>query len=74
MTVFPGFGGQAYIPDSTERVRQLRELVDANNPACEIEVDGGIDKKTIGPAPGPEPMSSWRARLSSVRRKGRPRR
>ena len=52
MTVFPGFGGQAYIPDSTERVRQLRALVDANNPACEIEVDGGIDKRTIGPAAG----------------------
>src|SRR5437762_4203159 len=50
MTVFPGFGGQAYIPESTERVRQLRALVNRHNPACEIEVDGGIDKKTIGPA------------------------
>jgi len=47
MTVFPGFGGQAYIPQSTERVKQLRELVNRHNPACEIEVDGGIDKKTI---------------------------
>lgn len=47
MTVFPGFGGQAYIPQSTERVAQLRELVNRHNPACEIEVDGGIDKKTI---------------------------
>jgi ribulose-phosphate 3-epimerase len=48
MTVFPGFGGQAYIPESTERVRELRALVNRHNPACEIEVDGGIDKKTIG--------------------------
>jgi ribulose-phosphate 3-epimerase len=47
MTVFPGFGGQAYIPESTERVRQLRALVDRNNPACEIEVDGGIEKHTL---------------------------
>jgi ribulose-phosphate 3-epimerase len=47
MTVFPGFGGQAYIPQSTERVAQLRELVNRHNPACEIEVDGGIDKKSI---------------------------
>jgi ribulose-phosphate 3-epimerase len=47
MTVFPGFGGQAYIPESTERVRELRALVDRENPACEIEVDGGIDAKTI---------------------------
>jgi ribulose-phosphate 3-epimerase len=47
MTVFPGFGGQAYIPESTARVQQLRALVNRHNPACEIEVDGGIDKHTI---------------------------
>jgi len=47
MTVFPGFGGQAYIPESTKRLRELRALVDRLNPDCEIEVDGGIDKETI---------------------------
>jgi ribulose-phosphate 3-epimerase len=47
MTVFPGFGGQAYIPESTARLRELRALVDGHNPACEIEVDGGIDSRTI---------------------------
>jgi ribulose-phosphate 3-epimerase len=52
MTVFPGFGGQAYIPESTERVRELRRLVGHNNPACEIEVDGGIDARTIPFAAG----------------------
>jgi ribulose-phosphate 3-epimerase len=52
MTVFPGFGGQAYIPESTERIRTLRALVDRHNPQCEIEVDGGIDKKTIPLAAG----------------------
>jgi ribulose-phosphate 3-epimerase len=50
MTVFPGFGGQAYIPESTERIKKLRALVDRHNPACEIEVDGGIDARTIGQA------------------------
>jgi len=50
MTVFPGFGGQAYIPESTERVKKLRALVNKHNPSCEIEVDGGIDHKTIGEA------------------------
>jgi ribulose-phosphate 3-epimerase len=50
MTVFPGFGGQAYIPESNNRIRELRALVDRHNPACEIEVDGGIDKHTIGAA------------------------
>ena len=39
MTVFPGFGGQSYIPQSTERVRELRRLVARHNPKCEIEVD-----------------------------------
>src|SRR5262249_8538450 len=48
LTVVPGFGGQAYIPESTERMRELRELIARHNPACELEVDGGIDEKTIG--------------------------
>jgi ribulose-phosphate 3-epimerase len=47
MTVFPGFGGQAYIPASTERVRRLRAAIDRLNPKCELEVDGGIDRRTI---------------------------
>jgi ribulose-phosphate 3-epimerase len=52
MTVFPGFGGQAYIPESTERLKKLRAMVDKHNPACEIEVDGGINAKTIAEAAG----------------------
>jgi ribulose-phosphate 3-epimerase len=47
MTVFPGFGGQMFIPESAARIRELRSLVDEHNPACEIEVDGGIDRETI---------------------------
>ncbi len=50
MTVFPGFGGQAFIPESLVRLKKLRALVNEHNPACEIEVDGGIDAKTIGAA------------------------
>ena len=45
MTVFPGFGGQAFIPESIERLKKLRALVEKHNPACEIEVDGGIDAR-----------------------------
>ncbi len=47
MTVFPGFGGQAFIPESVDRIRELRTLISKHNPACEIEVDGGIDARTI---------------------------
>ncbi len=50
MTVFPGFGGQAYIPESTARIRTLRAAIERLNPKCELEVDGGIDRKTIGDA------------------------
>ncbi len=49
MTVFPGFGGQAFIPESLDRVRQLRAMIATQNPRCELEVDGGIDVKSTGP-------------------------
>jgi ribulose-phosphate 3-epimerase len=42
MTVEPGFGGQAFIPSSPEKIRRLREVA----PDVEIEVDGGIDAET----------------------------
>jgi ribulose-phosphate 3-epimerase len=43
MTVHPGFGGQQFIPESPERIRRLRQLIDRVNPSCELEVDGGIE-------------------------------
>jgi ribulose-phosphate 3-epimerase len=46
MTVFPGFGGQAFRPESPERIARLRQLIDQHNPRCDLEVDGGIDAKT----------------------------
>lgn len=42
MTVFPGFGGQAMVEGSEARIRELRRMIDARNPACELEVDGGV--------------------------------
>jgi ribulose-phosphate 3-epimerase len=47
MTVNPGWGGQPYIPSSDAKVAALRERVPEGTP---IEVDGGIDPKTAGPA------------------------
>jgi ribulose-phosphate 3-epimerase len=47
MSVNPGFGGQKYIPQSTERLRRLRAMRDALNPACLIEVDGGVNGATV---------------------------
>lgn len=42
MTVEPGFGGQKYIPESTERVRRVREMADEMGLDLDIQVDGGI--------------------------------
>jgi ribulose-phosphate 3-epimerase len=47
MTVNPGWGGQRYIASSTAKVARLRELLGPDTP---IEVDGGIDTGTAGPA------------------------
>jgi ribulose-phosphate 3-epimerase len=47
MTVFPGFGGQSYLPESTRRIAELRRLITAEDAECELEVDGGIDAQTI---------------------------
>ena len=43
MTVEPGFGGQSFMAGQLPKIRGLRALVEQMNPACEIEVDGGID-------------------------------
>ena len=46
MTVEPGFGGQSFMADQMDKVRQLREWMDDINPNCHIEVDGGVDAGT----------------------------
>lgn len=42
MTVEPGFGGQKYISESTQRIRQAREYIEERGLQTDIEVDGGI--------------------------------
>ncbi len=42
MTVNPGFGGQAYIPAMTEKIRQLRRMIDERGLDVKIEIDGGV--------------------------------
>ena len=48
MSVNPGFGGQSFIPSAIEKIRRLRQMLDAVNPGAGIEVDGGIGPTTIG--------------------------
>ena len=48
MSVEPGFGGQKYIPESTERIRTLRRMLDEKGlEHVHIQVDGGINRATI---------------------------
>ena len=47
MTVEPGFGGQKFMADMMPKVKQLRAMIDAVNPACHLEVDGGVDLVTV---------------------------
>lgn len=47
MTVEPGFGGQAYIPSSTEKIRELRRMLNERGLTTDIEVDGGIKKENL---------------------------
>ena len=46
MTVEPGFGEQHFMADQMPKVRAIRTLIDAQNPACELEVDGGVAPDT----------------------------
>ena len=47
MTVNPGFGGQAFLPETMDKVRELVILREVNQLDFDIEVDGGIDDETI---------------------------
>jgi len=43
MSVDPGFGGQQFISRALRKLRQARELIERCKPACELEVDGGVN-------------------------------
>lgn len=46
MTVEPGFGGQSFMHDQLPKISRIRQYLDAIEPICELEVDGGIDAGT----------------------------
>jgi ribulose-phosphate 3-epimerase len=50
MTVNPGFGGQSYIPASTEKIRRARAMLSERGSRAFLEVDGGITAETIAAA------------------------
>ena len=50
MSVNPGFGGQAFIPSSLDKVAAVRSLIDSSGRAIRLEIDGGIKVDNIGAA------------------------
>jgi len=52
MSVNPGYGGQSYIPQSSDKIRRTRALLDRRNSRAALEVDGGITPATIAEAWG----------------------
>ena len=47
MTVNPGFGGQTFISTMVDKISRVRQMIDAVNPSCRLQVDGGINPQTI---------------------------
>jgi ribulose-phosphate 3-epimerase len=46
MTVNPGFGGQSFISGQLDKIRNLRQMIDASGRTIDLEVDGGINGQT----------------------------
>ena len=46
MTIEPGFGGQAFMPDQLSKITKLREYIEQYCPTCHLEVDGGVNPET----------------------------
>ena len=47
MTVQPGFGGQKYMDECTEKIKEVRDLIEAENLDVDVQVDGGINDETM---------------------------
>jgi ribulose-phosphate 3-epimerase len=47
MTVEPGFGGQSFMPDQLPKIQTIRKKIDEKYPHVLLEVDGGVNEKTI---------------------------
>lgn len=50
MTVEPGFGGQKFITDCLPKIKEARELINARNPKCMLQIDGGVTPENVATA------------------------
>ena len=47
MSVFPGFGGQKFIPESLDKLRQLRKMIDESGKKIDLQIDGGVTAENV---------------------------
>ncbi|MBR2646049.1 MAG: ribulose-phosphate 3-epimerase [Clostridia bacterium] len=47
MSVFPGFGGQKFIPSALDKLREIRAIIDASGKAIDLEIDGGVTAENV---------------------------
>ena len=47
MSVFPGFGGQKFIPTALDKLRELRKLIDESGRDIDLEIDGGVTEENV---------------------------
>ncbi|MBQ8428328.1 MAG: ribulose-phosphate 3-epimerase, partial [Clostridia bacterium] len=47
MSVFPGFGGQKFIPEALDKLRQVKAIVEKSGKDIDIEIDGGVTEENV---------------------------
>ena len=47
MSVFPGFGGQKFIPEVLDKVRALRKIIDESGKEIDLQIDGGVTAENV---------------------------
>ena len=47
MSVFPGFGGQKFIPTALDKLRQLRKMIDESGKQIDLQIDGGVTEENV---------------------------
>ena len=47
MSVFPGFGGQKFIPEALDKLRQVKKLIEQSGKQIDLEIDGGVTEENV---------------------------
>ena len=47
MSVFPGFGGQKFIPEVLDKLKEVRAMIDESGKEIDLEIDGGVNEENI---------------------------